>query len=283
MQGHANAPRRGLSNFSPALVAKIRSELLYNLYYKLFDVVLADTDELREQALRLRYQVFCLEHDGFEDPAAHPNGMETDRFDERSEHALLIYKPKNQAIGTVRIIKPNPENWHDSFAMQQVCKSPLIHDEAYVRNACEFSRLCISRRHMDEIKKEIRSKTQIETSKIKNISFYEKPILSSIISMAPMGLIRGAFEMTTRNNFLNVFSIMEPRHIQRLENVGLVYKQIGPEIEYHGTRRPFMLNILEVYEHAIKYNNDIWNIVSNRGQNHREASMIFDRRSAVAH
>ena len=72
MQGHANAPRRGLSNFSPALVAKIRSGLLYNLYYKLFDVVLADTDELREQALRLRYQVFCLEHDGFEDPAAHP-------------------------------------------------------------------------------------------------------------------------------------------------------------------------------------------------------------------
>src|SRR6266853_4586961 len=61
------------------------------------DVVVAKGDLIKE-CLRLRYQVYCVEK-GFE-PGR--NGLETDPFDDKARHVLLIHRASGEPIGTVR-------------------------------------------------------------------------------------------------------------------------------------------------------------------------------------
>lgn len=272
------------TRFDLGVVSKLKSELFYNVFYKLFDVVLADTPELKAAAHRIRYQVFCLEHEGFEDPKAHPDGQEKDAYDVHAEHALLVYRPTGRPIGTVRIVKHNAENWHQSFPMQNLCKSHYLHDETYVKNSCEFSRLCISRDLRDEIKNELRLLSNVFSfNSDKHFAIYEKPILNIALAAAPLALVRGAMEMAMNNGCLNIFGIMEPRHMRRLEVAGLVHEQIGPEMEYHGKRVPFVCNILEVFENAFLHNHEMWNIVTMKGKNHQRALDIYNKNISTAH
>src|SRR5574338_334496 len=65
---------------------------LMDLYSSYFDVVRADTPDLVSEALRLRYQVYCVENP-FEDPSEHPDGLERDRYDAQAAHCLLLHRP----------------------------------------------------------------------------------------------------------------------------------------------------------------------------------------------
>lgn len=257
-------------------------KILHNIYYKLFDVVLADTPELKEEAHRLRYQVFCIENQNYEDPANHPDGLEKDDFDSNAEHALLYYKPLNMAIGTVRVIFNNKDDWRKSFPLQGICDSFYLHNEEYAKNSCEFSRFCISRKRRERAKQHVQScKSVFGGGKgLESLSFYEKPLLNICVAMAPLGLIRGAFELAMRQNVLNIFGVMEPFFIGRLEQVGLVHEKIGPEIEYHGTRIPFICNILETFDKGIYTHQDSWQIVSNKGKNHKRALEVYQNQGA---
>ena len=272
------------TSFDIDLVSKIRSELLFNIYYKLFEVVHADTPALRAEAHKIRFQVFCIENQGYEDPSAHPDGMEKDSFDHNAEHTLLIYKPTGKPIGTARIIRHNEKDWRKSFPLQGLCSSHYLHDETYVKNSCEFSRFCISQEMRNHIKREIKeiSSGILPSNQAHDFKFYEKPLLNVGLAIAPMGIIRGAFELTMRQGLLNIFGIMEPRHIKRLENIGLLYEQIGPEMEYHGTRVPFICNVLEIYEHALINHHDAWSIMSVKGQNHKRALEVYESLSMKA-
>ena len=272
------------TRFDLGMATKIRSEILYNLFYKLFDVVHADTPALRDEAHRIRYQVFCLENKGYEDPAAHPDGLEKDSFDVRADHVLLIYKPTGKPIGTVRIVKHNEEDWRQSFPLQSLCGSNYLHDEAYVKNSCEFSRLCISTEYRRHIKKEIRNLSGVFNFNRKDpFTMYEKPLLNICLSMAPIALIRGAFEMAINNNVLNIFGIMEQKNITRLENAGLVHEPIGPIMDYHGKRLPFLCNILDVLDNAMVQNYAVWKIVTVKGYNHKQAIEIYNHLNTPKH
>lgn len=272
------------TKFNLGLLPKARSELFFNVFYKLFDVVHADTPALKEEAHRIRYQVFCVENQGFEDPQAHPDGLEKDAYDKNAEQAVLFYKPTGKAIGTVRVILPNQDDWSNSFPLQNLCDSPYLHDELYVKNSCESSRLCISQELREEVKRDVRALGDLlNFDRNKLFSMHEKQLLNIALAAAPWALVRGTFELAMKNNILNVFGVMEPRHLGRLEKAGLIHVPIAQEIEYHGIRRPFVCNVLDVHDHTITHNHDIWNILSVKGENHRRALEVHDRESVMAH
>ncbi len=261
------------------LTNSIKSSVFYSTYNKMFETVIADTDELREEAHRLRYKVFCTENEGYEDPKAHPNGMEMDRFDDTAEHALLMYKPLNIAIGTVRVIGPNENNLQDSFPLQNLCGAYALHDETLVKNSCEFSRLCISKEARGAVKEHLAEQKSLTIGRRDNcFSIHEKPLLNIALSAAPLGLVKGAFEIMMQNQFLNGFGIMEEVHLGKLVNAGLVYEQIGPVMDYHGKRLPFSFNILEIFDHAINHNPEVWSIMTEKGDIHAQARNIHEHK-----
>ena len=73
---------------------------LYDLYTRHFTTVRADTEQLRAQFYRLRYQVYCVEN-SFEDPAQQDGGMEHDEFDDHSSCSILIHKPTGIIAGGI--------------------------------------------------------------------------------------------------------------------------------------------------------------------------------------
>ena len=255
----------------------IRSTLFHNVFSKLFEIQLADTPEKVEDAHRIRYKVFCEEHEGYERPEDHKNGLELDTYDDQADHALLIFKPEQKTIGTVRVIRPNESKPHESFPMQKICNSQYLHDTMYINSSCEFSRLCISNEIRGRIKDDLKTKSNAFKFGF-NSTFkpYERPLLSKALGTAPLGLISGAFDLTVKQHMLNVFGIMEPKYINRLEKAGLVHQQIGPEIEYHGRRTPFLCNVLEVLENAADKAPEFWSVVSNKGKMHSCAKDVFE-------
>ena len=56
----------------------------------------ADTPALLDEALRLRYQVYCLET-GFEKHAEFASGIEFDQFDLFSVHAMIRHRQTSNA------------------------------------------------------------------------------------------------------------------------------------------------------------------------------------------
>src|SRR5579864_9641579 len=91
-------------------------------YAQYFDILRADTPELLDEAYRLRYQVYCIEHP-FENPAEHRNGREMDIDDDRSVHALLRHRRSGAFAGTVRVILPTPGEPQRLLPMQRVLAS----------------------------------------------------------------------------------------------------------------------------------------------------------------
>ena len=250
---------------------KARSSIAFNSFYNFFDVVHADTPELLDESLRLRHQVFCIEKSGYEDPAAHPDGRELDQYDDHAAHALLVYRPMNKAIGTVRSIYPNPEDWENSFPMQRLNINPLLQQETFIKNGCELSRFCISSTFRREAKHDLEQRA---SSSIKHLHFLTPVMAKIAMKVAPLGLVRGMFEMAMKKNLLNCYALMEPSKLSSLVKAGLQHHILGRGVDYHGTRIPFMCNIKEVFDHAAKHNLDSWKVVSMYGVNHIRASNI---------
>ena len=107
------------TRLAPATLQHTEESLLdkLNTY---FHVATAVSGDALQEALRIRYQVYCVEN-AFEDPADHPDGLERDAFDSHSLHSLLIHRASGQAVGTTRLVMPVQRDLERSFPLQQVC------------------------------------------------------------------------------------------------------------------------------------------------------------------
>ncbi len=244
----------------------------YNMFYRLFDVVHTDTPELKEQSHRLRYQVFCCEKEGYENPDDHPDGMETDRYDERADSVLLVYKPQNISIGTLRVIKPDPDDPYNSFPIQSLCDIADLENKQRIMSSCEFSRFCISKELRLFIWEDVqRNKDSLFTEKEDILSPEQKDkVLKQALSSASIGLVRGGMEIMNKNNTSNNYCLMEEHKAANLIKQGVAFKPIGSEIEHHGKRIPLYSNIIETCE-MIMQNTAIWNIMTDKGRIYRDA------------
>ena len=110
---------------------------LYSAFNQYFDLLPADNDQLREEVFRLRYQVYVIET-GFARAEAHPNGLERDAFDERSDHYLLRHRATGVYAATARMILPNSSAPVAPFPIETHCQ---FHEGLDERNPVERRRL----------------------------------------------------------------------------------------------------------------------------------------------
>lgn len=242
---------------------------LADVYERWFTSVLANTPELRREAFRLRYQVYCVENP-FEDPADNPNGEETDQDDGHAVHSLLIHRPSGVVAGTVRLVLPRPDDLDDSFALQRVCREPMLADRRQfpVLRIAEISRFCVSkdfrRRRGDGLYPNIHDPEPTSPAEERRV-----------IPHMTLGLIEALVRMSVQHNITHWCAVMEPTLLRLLSRLGIYFDPIGPLVDYHGQRQPCFIRLSTLLTRVARERPDVWEVLTDRGR-HWEALLELE-------
>lgn len=248
---------------------KMDTSALFKIYTQTFNVTQAETEEQREQAYRLRYQVYC-EEKSFEDPAANPNGMEKDEYDNLAKHSLLIHRETGTLVGTVRTIFPNLYNPFNSFPLQKAHDHPLLKDEDFILSSVELSRFCISK----SIRKRVGDGMY---GKFEEVNPQDTDSMRKI-PHAALGLFRGAgdsiyllraaYDTMLSRGRVNLLGLVEPTLQRLLSRIGVKFDTLGDPVEHHGKRYLISMNPLQVLDAMKGHNEDFWKLLSDNGRIH---------------
>lgn len=258
-------------NLLSAALQAIQQKTFYQHYWRTFDIVHAQTDELRERAFRLRYDVFCRENK-FE-PATDPTEMERDAYDRKAIHFLMVHRDSGDDAGTVRILLPDEGNLQESFPLQELCDHPLLLIDHKVRKMAEISRLCMAhrfrRRPMDGKILPAYYETEMRDVDKGLGRFFRRRI-----PYAPLGLLKAAFEASMEFGIPDMVTSMDPNYFRTMKRIGLSYRVLGPRINYHGKQQPVVFNIKNVLDNMMLENPECWEIVSDQGRLHKMANTM---------
>lgn len=90
----------------------------------------------KREVFNLRYRVLA-EENSYLDPADFPEQMETDEYDARANHYLLVHRPSGAIAGTVRLIRPDAEAVGDELQFVHHCKVCDVYDRVPIMRAGE--------------------------------------------------------------------------------------------------------------------------------------------------
>jgi N-acyl amino acid synthase of PEP-CTERM/exosortase system len=184
-----------------------------------FTVRIADTDSLRQQAYRLRHQVYCIEN-AFE--PRRPDAIETDAFDRRAPHALLFHRAAEEPLGTVRLVLPEPGATDGTLPMHAVCPaSQFVRARLPSAGTAEISRFALSRERL----RRLQEMTGPDESR-------------HVLSFASLGLLAALRQIARAHGVTHFAAVMEPSLRRRLSMIGLPLIEMGPPVAYHGVRIP---------------------------------------------
>ena len=212
---------------------------LTSSFQKYFKVILADTSALREETYRIRFEVYCREM-RYERTDDFPDGMETDTFDERSYHCLLLHRPSNQFAGCVRLVYNDPNNPNAQLPFEEKCSETLykafINSVLPKRNSFgEISRLAVPAK--------FRRRKEDSESLIGDMSIPSQDLEGQRrFPYIPLGLYLAAAAAGLELGLNGVFAMMEPRLARHLQRFGIVFQQAGEILEYRGQRAAFYID-----------------------------------------
>ena len=200
----------------------------------------ADSTAIMEEIFRLRFKVYCEEW-GFERPEDFPDKMESNQFDTAAEHFIITSLPDNMIVGTARVICPSELG----YPVIQHCNIDKDTCDRLLNNARnirigEVSRLAISK----NLRKRLEDDSHMgyisavpdvpdannEKRKYNFVHEFYKYLLLQSIDMG----------------FTHWYVAMKRGLYVLLKRVGMVYHPIGPEIDYHGLRTPYLGNLEEI-------------------------------------
>jgi N-acyl amino acid synthase of PEP-CTERM/exosortase system len=227
---------------------------LVTTYNEMFEVVRADTAELRDECFRIRHQVYCVENNFL--PVERSDGMEIDRHDARSLHGLLRFRRTGGSVGTIRLVLPDPAAGDGSLPMYEACTAAGVSTGGFppVANTAEISRFAISKQFRSRAGDDLygRAYTQEELQRDER----------RIIPHMTLGLMGLAMRLSRDSGFDNVCAIMEPALIRLLERVGVRWTAIGQPIEYHGMRQPCIKRVNDLLAGVQAERHEVWEVIA---------------------
>ena len=202
-----------------------------------FSSVPATTEELKNVCFGIRHDVYCRE---LRYEPLRPNGLETDAFDAHAAHCLIRSIQREQFIGCIRLILPNPDDQAALFPFERTCAGTLdrnIVDPAKLSRdrIAEVSRLAVIsafRRRKGEVK----GPGTIGTG---DFGTPDRPRFPYI----PVGLYLGMLAQAQRHGIQTLFMLTEPRLARHLSLLGVRIRRIGGPVEHRGRRVPSMLSV----------------------------------------
>ncbi|HEX2113772.1 MAG TPA: PEP-CTERM/exosortase system-associated acyltransferase [Alphaproteobacteria bacterium] len=208
-----------------------------------FAVRIADTDLLRQQAFRLRHQVYCIEN-ALE--PRRPDGIETDSFDDRAPHALLFHRAAEEPLGTVRLVLPKPGATGGTLPMHAVCPESLFENARLPLAAtAEISRFAVSRVRLQGLQQAIGSD---ETR--------------HVLSFASLGLVAALRQIARAHGITHTVALMEPSLRRRLSIIGLPMTEMGDPVNHHGIRVPCYTRIDQLEAGLKRLRPDLWPVLT---------------------
>lgn len=205
-------------------------------------------DALINEIYRLRYKVYCDEW-GFEKPEDHPGGIEYDEFDKHSVHIAALSSDAQELIGTIRIILSSELG----FPMERHCR--IGSDLSYLdRNKIgEISRLAVSKEYRRRAGDRLIYDGG-ESAKVNNDqSVYERRKNEFAIIT---GLYTYMYKESLAMGLTHWYAVMAKGLNILLQRMGIMFKSIGPEVDYHGLRTPYLGVIDEIAMKVSRENTD---------------------------
>ena len=243
------------------------SQDVRNKFDKYFDIIHADTQELRDESFRLRYQVYCLET-GFEDATGISDERETDRFDSRSLHSIIRYKCNHfpTVAAGVRLVLSDARDPDQPFPIEEHCALSLDqagYDYASIpRDAlAEISRFAVSKEFKRRVG-EARSLSGIGPTTDAYVAVQDGARLMPHLTL---GLFAAIVQMSARSRITHWYAVMEPALLRLLTRFGINFLPIGEMVDYHGVRQPCFGEIDAVLAGIYDKRPEVWDFITSEG------------------
>jgi N-acyl amino acid synthase of PEP-CTERM/exosortase system len=197
----------------------------------------AINDSLKEEAFKIRHNVYCEEL-AFED--VKEGGQEKDEFDEQSIFSLIKHKPSNIYTSCVRVVKITEEG--QLLPIEKFCLDSITNEELHPKRfnrkeICEISRLAVKadfrRRKTDQFRGS--GTGVIQETSYSEVELRCFPFIAIVLYMA-------AATMAIDTGIKHVYVMMEPRLARSMKFVGIKFQPLGEPIDYHGLRAPYYIN-----------------------------------------
>jgi N-acyl amino acid synthase of PEP-CTERM/exosortase system len=234
---------------------------LYDYYHNVFEPLIANTEELRRECFKLRYQVYCVEKDWERgDSQTMATGLERDAYDDHAVHALLRHRRTGLFIGTVRLILHPEGAATGMLPIHALCAENNLQIPQLVplKNMGEISRFCISkefrRRAEDTIQGSIYTAEELAADRAR------------IIPAMSLGLISMIYLMARQNGVLQWCAEMEPFLVGLLAKLGIYSDPVGPLIEFHGKRQICHKILKDWADRAKEERPEIWDVITDKGR-----------------
>jgi len=253
--------------------AKLRRKAitLREQFYKYFEILPATTEDLLYEVYHLRYQVYCVET-GFERKEACQTvnkygkqiWLEMDKYDWRSRHYLVRHIRTGLFAATVRLVLPDHNDVEAPFPIEENCVLDYpVRDINIRRHLAEISRFAVSK----EFKRRAGERgTLAGVNEKAEVYLSMNPDERRILPHLTLGLLAGILRMTRANNISYWYAVMEPPLLRLLRLFGVRFETIGPDVNYHGLRRPCIAALDTVLPNIRRVNHEAWELITDCGK-----------------
>lgn len=235
----------------PTPIPRIGPSAIGPVQTAFFDFRRADDDaELLDNSFLVRYEVYCVER-GFLTPDHYPDQRERDEFDETSVHFLGRHRQLHYPAGTARLIFHS----HIGLPMMHHCRfDPQFedwadpHNPALLRSA-EVSRLAVSKRFRQRAGDSFYGGPPRHPQPVPVNAAPGEP--AGEIPAAPLsnwpeivaGLYKCIYQAARAARVNTLLVAMETGLYVLLRRMHIRFHPMGPEVDYYGPVRPYMLSI----------------------------------------
>jgi len=236
---------------------------IFNTY---FDVVTDAGPDVLDEALRLRYQVYCVEHD-FEDASHFKDGKESDDYDCRSVHGIVCHRSSGITAATVRLVLPDIDNPDVPFPIEKNCSDSLELARSLFKGVprqsiAEISRFAVSRNFKRRL-----GENESAAGVGPDIEEYIKqyPSGKRMIPHLILGLFAAIVKLSAEQHITHWYAVMDVSLLRLLTRYGINFIPIGDPVDYHGLRQPCFGKIDDVLAGIWNKRFDIWQLITADG------------------
>ena len=228
----------------------------FNFY---FEIVSANTEELKQEAYKLRYQVYCVERGFFDIP---PDGLEHDEDDEHSYHYLIRHKETDSYMATTRLIltdRKNPEKLLPAEAYSKIDNIALAKTIPRA-NLAELSRFCV----LKHFRRRASEQDLLVTNDADDYSRTSRGKNSS--ASITLALFACAIRMSVEHNIEYWYALMDPALNRVVAPLGIHIVEMGGLVDYHGMRMPCAVRVRDLLQSVAERDKEYWEMLTNNGQ-----------------